>query len=184
MAGALARPRQTLSGAREAAEGVGEVVWAGLNPAPETPLNVPIGPHRRVIWVRGQLDEFKEIKNALGGTVNDVVLAVVTGGLRRWLRARGVRTEGLELRALVPVSIRAQHEHGQLGNRIAAMRGPLPVYCRDAVECLDTVRSAMSDLKESKQALGAEVIAGLRALRRPRCWRRPRGSTSPPASST
>ena len=167
VAGALAAPRQTLSGAREAAEGVGEVVWAGLNPAPETPLNVPIGPHRRVIWVRGQLDEFKEIKNALGGTVNDVVLAVVTGGMRRWLRLRGVRTEGLELRALVPVSIRAKHEHGQLGNRIAAMRGPLPVYCRDAVECLDTVRSAMSDLKESKQALGAEVISGLQGFAPP-----------------
>jgi diacylglycerol O-acyltransferase / wax synthase len=159
--GAVTAPRQALSEAREAAEAIGEVVWAGLNPAPETPLNVPIGPHRRVIWVRGQLAEFKEIKNVLGGTVNDVVLAVVTGGLRRWLRLRGVRTEGLELRALVPVSIRAEHEHGALGNRIAAMRGPLPVYCREPVECLDAVRSAMSDLKESKQALGAEVIAGL-----------------------
>jgi WS/DGAT/MGAT family acyltransferase len=159
--GAVTAPRRALSEAREAAEAIGEVVWAGLNPAPETPLNVPIGPHRRVIWVRGQLAEFKEIKNVLGGTVNDVVLAVVTGGLRRWLRLRGVRTEGLELRALVPVSIRAEHEHGALGNRIAAMRGPLPVYCREPVECLDAVRGAMSDLKESKQALGAEVIAGL-----------------------
>jgi len=158
---AITHPRQTLSAAGEAIEGVGEVAWAGLNPAPETPLNVPIGPHRRVIWVQGRLDEYKEIKNALGGTVNDVVLAVVTGALRRWLRLRGTRVEGLELRALVPVSIRGQHEHGQLGNRIAAMRGPLPVYCRDAVECLDLVRASMSDLKESKQALGAEVISGL-----------------------
>jgi WS/DGAT/MGAT family acyltransferase len=158
---ALTHPRQALSKLGESAEAIGEVAWAGLNPAPETPLNVPIGPHRRVIWVQGRLDEYKEIKNALGGTVNDVVLAVVTGALRRWLRLRGARVEGLELRALVPVSIRGQHEHGQLGNRIAAMRGPLPVYCRDPVECLDLVRDSMADLKDSKQALGAEVIAGL-----------------------
>ncbi len=158
---ALEHPRRSLSVLGESAEAVGEVVWAGLNPAPETPLNVPIGPHRRVIWVRGRLDEYKEIKNALGGTVNDVVLAVVTGAMRRWLRLRGVRVEGLELRALVPVSIRSQGEHGQLGNRIAAMRGPLPVYCRNPVECLDLVRDSMANLKESKQALGAEVIAGL-----------------------
>ena len=67
----------------------------------------PIGSHRRFEWVRGDLAQFKRIKAALGGTVNDVVLAVVTGALRQWLHARGVRTEGLELRAQVPVSIRA-----------------------------------------------------------------------------
>jgi WS/DGAT/MGAT family acyltransferase len=85
----------------------------------------------------------------------------VAGALGRWLRTRGVRTEGLELRALVPVSIRAEHEHGALGNRIAAMRAPLPVYALDPVERLRLVREAMAGLKESKQALGAEVIAGL-----------------------
>ena len=53
-------------------------------------------------WVQSQLADFKEIKNALGGTVNDAVLAVVAGALRRWLSDRGVRTEGTELRALVP----------------------------------------------------------------------------------
>jgi diacylglycerol O-acyltransferase / wax synthase len=159
--GALRHPEQTVRDLREAAEGVGEIVWAGLNPAPETPLNVPIGPHRRVRWVKSRLDDFKEIKNSLGGTVNDVVLAVVTGALRRWLRLRGVRTEGLELRALVPVSIRAEHERGALGNRIVVMRGPLPVYCEDPVSCLDRVREAMAGIKESKQALGAEVISGL-----------------------
>jgi diacylglycerol O-acyltransferase / wax synthase len=93
--------------------------------------------------------------------VNDAVLAVVAGALGRWLRQRGVRTEGMELRALVPVSIRAEDEHGTLGNRVAAMRGPLPVYVRDPVERLHTVQEAMGNLKQSKQALGAEVIAGL-----------------------
>jgi diacylglycerol O-acyltransferase / wax synthase len=165
--GALERPVATLGRLREAAEGVGEIVWAGLNPAPDVPLNVPIGPHRRVWWVKSRLEDFKEIKNALGGTVNDVVLAVVAGALARWLRGRGIRTEGLELRALVPVSIRAEEEHGALGNRIAVMRGPLPVYARDPVERLRIVTQAMRGLKESKQALGAEVISELESFAPP-----------------
>ena len=159
--GALQRPGETIGRVREAAEGLGEVVWAGLNPAPDVPLNVQIGPHRRVRWVQSKLSDFKEIKNALGGTVNDAVLAVVAGALGRWLRTRGVRTEGVELRALVPVSIRGDDERGSLGNRIAAMRGPLPVYVEDPVERLQIVREGMGQLKESKQALGAEVIAAL-----------------------
>jgi diacylglycerol O-acyltransferase len=165
--GALEDPVATLGQLREAAEGVGEIVWAGLNPAPDVPLNVPIGPHRRVWRVKTRLEEFKEIKNALGGTVNDVVLAVVAGALGRWLRGRGIRTEGLELRALVPVSIRAEQEHGALGNRIAAMRGPLPVYAHDPVERLRLVSQAMRGLKESKQALGAEVISELESFAPP-----------------
>src|SRR5919112_2130078 len=159
--GAVSSPGRSLEQAREAAEGIGEVVWAGMNPAPDVPLNVPIGPHRRVRWIQSRLSDFKEIKNALGGTVNDAVLAVVAGALGRWLRTRGVRTEELELRALVPVSIRSQDERGALGNRIAAMRGPLPVYVDDPVERLRVVQHGMGELKESKQALGAEVIAGL-----------------------
>ena len=159
--GAVQRPGQTLATVRESAEGLGEVVWAGLNPAPATPLNVPIGPHRRLASVRSELADFKTVKNAFGGTINDVVLAVVAGGMRSWLRSRGVRTEGLELRALVPVSIRSESEQSEGGNRIAAMRGPLPVYVDDPVERLRIVSESMAGLKDSKQALGAEVIAGL-----------------------
>ena len=152
-------PGRTLAAAREAAEGVGEIVWAALNPAPDTPLNVPIGPHRRFVGVRGRLKDFKEIKAAFGGTVNDVVLTVVAGGLRSFLQSRGVRTEGLELRALVPVSLRQDSGAPQLGNQIVPMRGPLPVYIADPVARLHAVRTEMDGLKESKQALGAEVIA-------------------------
>jgi WS/DGAT/MGAT family acyltransferase len=158
---AAAHPERALGGVREAVEGVGEVVWAALNPAPETPLNVEIGPHRRLAVVRNELEDFKRIKNALGGTVNDVVLTVVAGALRRWLHSRGVRTEGLELRGLVPVSIRSQEERGQLGNRIAAMRGPLPVYIADPVARLRFVKQAMDGVKESKQAVGAEILASV-----------------------
>ncbi len=158
--GALTHPEQTLERAREAAEGIGEIVWAGLNPAPATPLNVEIGPHRRFVGIAAQLEDFKLVKNALGGTVNDVVLAVVTGALRSFLIARGVRTEGMELRALVPVSVRTVGERHEGGNRIVVMRGPLPVYIADPLQRLNFVRHAMDGLKESKQALGAEVIAG------------------------
>jgi diacylglycerol O-acyltransferase / wax synthase len=158
---AASRPAQTLDVAREAVEGLGEIVWAGLNPAPDTPMNVDIGPHRRLAFVRGELEQFKIVKNAFGGTVNDVVLAVVAGALKDWLRLRGVRTEGLELRALVPVSIRASEHQGQLGNQLAVMRGPLPVYVEDPVARLRVVKAAMDGLKESKQAVGAEVLTSM-----------------------
>jgi diacylglycerol O-acyltransferase len=164
---AATRPQASLHAAREAAEGVAEVAWAGLNPAPETPLNVPIGPHRRFATVRCELSDFKLVKDAFGGTVNDVVLTTVAGGLRSWLQSRGVRTDGLELRALVPVSIRAAGERGHMGNRLAVMRGPLPVYIEDPVARLQTVRAAMDGLKESKQAVGAEVLTSVQNLAPP-----------------
>ncbi len=152
-------PETTARKVVEALEGIGEIVSAFADPAPDVPLNEEIGPHRRYVWSRSELATFKGIKDALGGTVNDVVLAVVTGALRRWLHGRGVRTEGLELRALVPVSIRSEDERGNLGNRIALMRGPLPVYIEDPVRRLRTISDAMAGLKRSKQALGAEVIS-------------------------
>src|SRR5690349_16913415 len=165
--GAASHPGTSLGVIRDAAEGVGEIVWAGLNPAPETPLNVEIGPHRRYAVVRHQLDDYKTVKNAFGGTVNDVVLTVVSGALARWLNARGVRTEGLEMRALVPVSVRNESHRGTLGNQLAAMRGPLPVYIRDPVARLRFVRRAMDGLKESKQAVGAATLAAVNNLAPP-----------------
>jgi diacylglycerol O-acyltransferase len=159
IASAVQHPESAAKRVGEGLEAVSEVAWNFANPAPDVPLNVEIGTHRRFVWVRSELATFKRIKDALGGTVNDVVLAVVSGGLRKWLQARGIKTEGLELRALVPVSIRAQDERGELGNRIAAMRGPLPVYVEDPATRLQVVREAMGELKQSKQALGAEVIA-------------------------
>jgi diacylglycerol O-acyltransferase len=156
---AVREPDTTARKLADALEGVGEIAGAFADPAPDVPLNQPISPHRRFVWARSELATFKRIKNTLGGTVNDVVLAVVTGALREWLHERGVRTEGLELRALVPVSIRTADERGNLGNRIAAMRGPLPVYVEDPVRRLRVVSEQMEGLKRSKQALGAEVIA-------------------------
>ncbi len=156
---AVRHPDAAARRATEAVEGLLEFAAALADPAPHVPLNQEIGPHRRFTWSRSELATFKRIKDTFGGTVNDVVLAVVTGALRNWLHRRGIRTEGLELRALVPVSIRTADERGELGNRLAAMRGPLPVYVEDPVRRLRVVSEQMEGLKRSKQALGAEVIS-------------------------
>jgi len=164
---AAARPATTFSIVRDAAEGIGEIVWAGLNPAPETPLNVEIGPHRRFRVVRQELYDYKQVKDELGGTVNDVVLTVVSGALRDWLHSRGIRTEGLELRALVPVSVRTEDQRHTLGNQLSVMRGPLPVYIADSVARLRFISQAMDGLKESKQAVGAATLAAVNNLAPP-----------------
>jgi WS/DGAT/MGAT family acyltransferase len=156
---AVRHPESAARRVTEAIEGVGEVMGALADPAPKVPLNEPIGPHRRFVFTRSELVTLKRIKDTLGGTVNDVLLAVVTGALRSWLHRRGIRTEGLELRALVPVSIRTEDERGELGNRLTVMRGPLPVYLEDPIRRLRVVTQQMEGLKRSKQALGAEVIS-------------------------
>jgi WS/DGAT/MGAT family acyltransferase len=160
--------RAVLRGPRTMARRVGEglvalgaFAWAGLQAAPPSRFNVSIGPHRRFTWVQGDLNEFKAIKNVLGGTVNDVVLAVVAGGLGSYLRSHGEDTEGQELRAMVPVSVRADIERGALGNRVAAMWAPLPVGILDPVARLRAVSEAMQEIKDSGQAVGAQVLAGL-----------------------
>ena len=164
---AAVHPLATASTMRDSAEGLGEIVWAALNPAPQTPLNVEIGPYRRFTVVRQELSDYKTVKNALGGTVNDVVLSVVSGALAEWLRSRGVRTEGVEMRALVPVSVRGQDQRGTLGNQLTVMRGPLPVYITDAVARLRFVSRAMDGLKESKQAVGAATLTAVNNLAPP-----------------
>jgi diacylglycerol O-acyltransferase / wax synthase len=134
---------------------------AGLGGAPPSPLNTRIGPHRRFAWVDADLGRFKAIKGALGGTVNDVVLAVVTGALRDHLIRRGRDTEGVELKALVPVSVRAEDQRGALGNQVAAMYAPLPVGLADPLARFRTVHDALGDLKASAQAIGAERLTQL-----------------------
>ena len=154
-------PRRILSGARDAAVGVGAMAWAGLNPAPTSPYNQSIGPHRRFTWVRAELGDIKAIKNELGGTVNDVVLSTVAGALGKHLRRRGQNTDGLELKAMIPVSVRADVERGALGNKVAAMMAPLPIWCQDPVARLDIVREELKGLKSSGQAVGAQVLTDL-----------------------
>src|SRR5918997_702556 len=111
--------------------------------------------------VRTDLKDVKAIKDELGGTVNDVVLSVVAGGLGRHLRSRGVNTDGLELKAMVPVSVRSDVQRGALGNRVAGMMAPLPVWCQEPVARLDIVSEQLKGLKAGGQAVGAQVITNL-----------------------
>ena len=150
---ALRGPRQVLSDIGA----TGKMIGAGMS-APSTPFNVEIGPHRRIAFVRTELDALKKVKNEHGGTVNDVVLSVVTGAIGNYLRARGHDTEDLEMRAMVPVSVRAEEERGALGNRISAMMAPLPIWCEEPVQRLHLITETMGDLKGSGQAVGAEIL--------------------------
>ena len=154
-------PRRIVGSLRDAAVGVGAMAWVGLNPAPSSPYNKDIGPHRRFTWVRANLNDVKAIKDALGGTVNDVVLATVAGALGKHLRRRGQNTDGFELKAMVPVSVRHDEERGALGNRVAAIMAPLPVWCQDPVARLDIVHEELKGLKTGGQAVGAQVLTDI-----------------------
>ena len=169
----LARaPLRALGQLRDGLASVSATTIAGINaPAPPSPLNVDIGPHRRYTWVDGDLAAFKAIKDSLGGTLNDVVLAAVSLALGAWLRAHDQETEGLVLKAMVPVSVHRERGRGArpsrtdsapaLGNHVAAMWAPLPVGVEDPKECYEQIRVAMEDLKRSGQAVGAEVLTNL-----------------------
>jgi WS/DGAT/MGAT family acyltransferase len=161
---ALRAPQETLTRVTETATAFGQTVTAALSPAADTPLNRPIGPHRRFDWVGFDVDEVKKVKNRLGGTVNDVVLAVVAGAVGRFLEQRGIpqpRQRAMEFRAFCPVSVRADHERGALGNRVSGMFAKLPIAETDPQRRLERVREITKELKESKHALGAQVLTSV-----------------------
>jgi diacylglycerol O-acyltransferase / wax synthase len=158
----LRAPRRVAGQLKDGIVNVGATALAGITaPAPPSPFNVDIGPHRRYTFVDADLPLFKAIKDSLGGTLNDVVLASVSLALGRYLRAHGQDTEGLVLKAMVPVSVRADSQRGALGNQVAAMWAPLPVGVERPAECLAQIRDAMEDLKHSGQAVGAQVLTNL-----------------------
>ena len=159
-AGAVRHPQDAVAAGVSAVGGLAALTQAGLGGAPSSPLNVRIGPHRRFAWVDGDLAVFKDIKNALGGTVNDVVLAVVAGALRTHFLAHGHDVD-TELKAMVPISVRAESERGALGNKVSAMYAPLPIGLEDPIARFRAVHEAMRGLKESGQAVGAEVLTSL-----------------------
>jgi diacylglycerol O-acyltransferase / wax synthase len=158
----LRAPRKVASQLREGLASVGATTLAGISsPAPPSPFNVEIGPHRRYTFVDADLARFKAIKDSLGGTLNDAVLCAVTLALGRYLRREGEDTEGLVLKAMVPVSVRTKAQRGALGNQVAAMWAPLPVGVQSPAECLAQIARAMEDLKQSGQAVGAQVLTNL-----------------------
>jgi diacylglycerol O-acyltransferase / wax synthase len=142
------------------AAGLGAMALRGLSPAPRSPYNAAhVGPDRRFAWVRASLADFKEIKNSLDGTVNDVVLTVVARALRRHSKRRGHDVD--ELRAFVPVSIRGDEQRGEAGNEVAGMIVRLPISCSDPVSCFQQISEETKGAKGSGQALGAKALTDL-----------------------
>jgi WS/DGAT/MGAT family acyltransferase len=132
-----------------------------VRPTPESSLNGPIGPHRRWVWARTTLDDVKTVRAGLGGTVNDVVLSIITRGFRDLLVSRGESVEGRVVRTLVPVSVRTPGEKGVYNNQVSAMFAELPVGLDDPVERLNSICVQMDGLKEAKQAVAGEVLTSL-----------------------
>jgi diacylglycerol O-acyltransferase len=142
--------------------GLAAAARIAARPAPDSPLNVPIGEQRRFGVARTELDDYKRVRKAHGGTVNDVILATVAGALRNWLLSRGESVTGrTTIRAMVPVSVRAGHEQGALGNRVSSYLVDLPVGEPDPVVRLSQVSFAMRAHKESGQSVGADAIVAL-----------------------
>jgi WS/DGAT/MGAT family acyltransferase len=168
----LALPFAALSGARSflgaaedsrreilvRARAVAETLGATLRPASATPLNEEIGPHRRFDWLTLPLEEIKAIRRALGGSLNDVVLTVVTGAVRRFLIDRNVDPVGLDFRVMAPVSVRSESQRGRLGNRVSAWIIPLPLEETDPRARLDALAARTAELKEQRSAVGAELL--------------------------
>lgn len=157
----LRHPEQRVHQIADALEGIIETLAPALSPVSPTPLQVEVGPHRRFDWTDMPIAELKEVKRVLGGTINDVVLATVSGALRRFFERRGLHPDELDIRAMVPVSVRAHDERGKLGNRVTQIAAPLPVHIADPVARLHAVTETTKDLKESKQALGGEVLTAI-----------------------
>ena len=156
---------------RIVAEGVevasGVIALSGLvRPTPVSSLNGPLGPHRRYAWATTSVGDIKQVRQALGGTFNDVVLAAITTGFRELLMSRGETTERV-VRTLVPVSVRPRDESGKavgdgtFENKVSAMFAELPVEIDDPVLRLHAITEQMKDLKESKQAVAGEALTSM-----------------------
>ena len=154
--GALSMPRETAGRVMRTAESFAGLA-AGGPTAPRTFLNEEIGRDRRVAFVRTELDALKQARGETGATVNDVILAVATGGLRRLFERRGEAVPD-QLVALVPMSIRRSDEHLELGNRIATLMVALPLSEPDPAERLRLVHAETSRVKESEQARAASLV--------------------------
>ena len=126
--------------------------------APRTPFNRPVGPHRRWAFCTVPLADVKAVKNAGGGTVNDVVMALCAGALRRWLVDHGALPDG-PLIAAVPVSVRTEEQKGTGGNRVSTMTAPLPTHLAEPADRLAHCHEAMRAAKEQHGALPATLLS-------------------------
>jgi WS/DGAT/MGAT family acyltransferase len=158
---AVRRPDQAAESVIERTVEAGRTLVNAATPAPPTPWNEPVGPERRFEVARVPLDRAKRIKDAVGASVNDVVLATCTGALRSFLEHRDEEVDGLVLQALVPVSVRSEDEHLALGNRVSGLLAELPVGEKDPKQRLLDIAAHMSSMKESGQAEAADRLLAL-----------------------
>jgi diacylglycerol O-acyltransferase / wax synthase len=145
------RPAALLATARDAVAALGMVRSVLFDTLPALPFNGPITDTRRIVWASFALDDFLTLRGAAGCKVNDVVLTVIAGAIRRYLEARGARTDGARPRILVPVSVRSAKDHMSLGNLVSSMLPRLPIDLADPVERLRTIANEMRTLKEQGQ---------------------------------
>jgi diacylglycerol O-acyltransferase len=151
----LQAPSRVLRQVTDVVEGLLDVVGGGVL-APPSPLNRKVGPNRRFGMTEAPVQTFKDIKNELGGTVNDVLLTTVAGALHRLFRSRREPTRDRVLRAMVPVSVRTDSEAG--GNRVSSIFVDLPIGPIGAKKRLALIGDETKHLKESHYAVGAEFI--------------------------
>jgi WS/DGAT/MGAT family acyltransferase len=140
------------------ARAVGELLGWAIQPASETPINGDTTPHRRFDWLPMSLADVKNVRKAAGCSVNDVILTIVSGALREYMKLRNTDPAQLDFRVSAPVSVRREKERGKLGNRVSSWIVQLPIGENDPVEQLHAIHDATQKLKESKQALGVEMM--------------------------
>jgi WS/DGAT/MGAT family acyltransferase len=153
-------PAESAGRLAERVAGLSQFLGTGLSPAPDCPLNQPIGAQRRFEWLSLDLNEVKAVKNALGGTVNDVVLATVAGALRSFFKGHRHERQVADLRALVPINMRSENEAGDLGNHVSAYLVSLPVSVANPRRRYEAARQRMQSVKASRQAVGGQILAG------------------------
>src|SRR5438270_6268526 len=163
-ADAAVHPRAALARSRALAS---LILHDEVVPAPKSSLNQPIGEARRFAVVRVPLADLKAIKRVLGGTVNDVALAAISGGLRRMLEQRGDDLRAPGLRAMVPVNLRQAGERLALGNRITSLFVHLPVHEPDAAARYAAAVHEAETLKSGSQAVGGATLISLAGLAPP-----------------
>jgi diacylglycerol O-acyltransferase len=158
---ALSAPRESLRSLAEAARATA-AASSRMRPVSASSLTGPIGPHRRWSWAQVRLSDVKTVRGALGGTVNDVVLTLITNGFRELLESRGENVaEGRVVRTMVPVSVRRRGERGVYNNRVSAVFAGLPVGLDDPAARLEAIRREMDGIKESKQAVAGDVLTSM-----------------------
>ena len=160
LSGVLAHPGHAFHQATDVARGAAQLA-SSMRPANGSSLSGPIGQQRRYLWARASLDDVKTIRRELGGTINDVFLAAISGGYRALLLARGEQPQPHMVPSLVPVSVRAPGEESISDNRVSAMLPYLPVHIADPVQRLAAVRADLSNLKASKEVMAGDAIVSL-----------------------